>query len=551
MKKQSAHGRLNILLIVTDQQTAYRDIPGVVPLPHQERLRAAGIEFENFHVNTAPCGPSRSVMYTGQHTQKTRVIANPNSRPFPEMSPDIATIGDMLRACGYTTHYKGKWHLSLLGDQSEKALARHSREHCLEPYGFSDYNLGEDPHGLTWTGFREDPITAAEAVGLLARLAQRPAGDSPWFLAVNLVNPHDIMFFDATGRQEETRLLHGMIAPLRQAPCHPLYRQEWDAALPESFADDLADKPAAHREALRSLDAIYGELPREDEAAWRRRRSYYFNCLRDMDAHLGAVLEALEDGGEAERTIVVFTSDHGELGGAHGLRQKGNQIYKENLGVPFVVRHPDVVGGRKTAALGSAVDLAPTLLALAGDTDPGRWPDLVGVDLAPAVGTPGCRTKRDERGILMSYGAIYGWDVDHTITMLKAVACGESYSPPPSRLNRALLRGVHTGSYKFARYFAPADHHMPRTWSDLVGRNDLELYDLVADPQELHNLAAQPNGHKALILELNRRVNELIKAEIGADDGSEFLLSQSEGGTAVGRARFSVGRSTSRSLATA
>jgi arylsulfatase len=525
MTKQAERGRFNILLIVTDQQTAYRDIPSVIPLPHQERLRAEGVEFENFYVNTAPCGPSRSVMYTGQHTQKTRVVANPNSRPFPEMSPDIPTIGDMLRAFGYSTHYKGKWHLSLLGDQSERSLARCGHERSLEPYGFSDYNLDHDPHGLTWTGFRDDPVTVAEAAGLIAQLSQRRADDPPWFLAVNLVNPHDIMFFDATGRQEETRLLRGMIAPLQAAPHHPLYQQEWDAPLPVNFADDLGDKPRAHREAMRSLDAIYGLLPRDDEAAWRRRRNYYFNCLRDVDAHLGAVLGALEAGGQADRTIVVFTSDHGELGGAHGLRQKGNQIYKENLGVPFVVRHPDVAGGRTTPALGSAVDLAPTILALAGKTDLAAWPDLVGVDLAPALAAPDLTTERDQRGVLLSYGAVYGWDVDHTIAMLTAASRGESYPVPPSRENRALLRGIHAGRYKFARYFAPADHHLPETWSDLIGRNDIELYDLEADQQELRNLAARPETLEGLILALNSKLNALIKAEIGVDDGSEFMTS--------------------------
>jgi arylsulfatase len=99
---------------------------------------------------------------------------------------------------------------------------------------------------------------------------------------------------------------------------------------------------------------------------WRAGLRFYLNCLRDVDRSIDLVLDALEASGQADRTIVILTADHGEMAGAHGLRQKGNFVYDENFHVPLVVRHPDVAGHRTSDAMASALDLAPTLLAFAG-----------------------------------------------------------------------------------------------------------------------------------------------------------------------------------------
>ncbi len=92
----------------------------------------------------------------------------------------------------------------------------------------------------------------------------------------------------------------------------------------------------------------------------------------------------------------------------------------------------------------------------------------------------------------------------------------------PSHHNPALFRGIHDGRYKFARYFAPAEHHKPRDWDTLIKHNELELYDTQSDPDELINLAKEPEKHKDLITTLNQRTNQLIDLEVGADDGSSF-----------------------------
>ena len=94
--------------------------------------------------------------------------------------------------------------------------------------------------------------------------------------------------------------------------------------------------------------------------------------------------------------------------------------------------------------------------------------------------------------------------------------------PVPGNDVRALIRGVFDGRYKFGRYFRLTEHHEPRDWRMLLAHNDLELYDLQSDPDEITNLAARPEEHREKLLELNAKTNALIDAEIGVDDGSMY-----------------------------
>ncbi len=513
---------LNILMIVNDQERSFADIPAAIPLPAHDWLRARGVSFANYHVNTSPCGPSRAVMYTGQHTQRTGVYANPNTPPMPELKPDVPTIGTMLRQLGYHTSYKGKWHVSnvTLGETHGPAEGIFpNASGALEAYGFSDYNFDGERVGLTWQGFMDDGTTAADAVNQLRAFRDGSVGDKPWFMAVNFINPHDIMFFDAVGDGEKSRARPNLISPLLPAPGDPIYDVDWKQPLPRSFHDDLQDKPAGHA-AINAVGwAFYGKLPRSNEAAWRNFQNYYFNCIRDANRHVMTVLKALEQSGQLDDTIVVFTSDHGERAGAHGMRQKGGTIYKEDLRVPFVIVHPDFKGGFTTDALASSVDIVPTLLALAGQTDLAeKHPQLKGVDLSAALAGPKARTTRDQRGVLFNYAIRYGWNAPDAPS-------GDAETrplPQPDLSLRRLFRGVHDGRYKFARYFAPAQHHTPTRWDQLRAHNDLELYDTLKDPDELKNLAAGPDAPQGEIMRLNAMTNALIAAEVGKDDGSEY-----------------------------
>ena len=499
--------RPNLLLISMDQLRSLADVPEALPLPSLRGLQRSSRVFRNYHVHQAPCGPSRATIYTGQHIQKTGMYTNPigefgayssESPRGVELPAGFPTLGTMLRAQGYYTAYKGKWHLSVINQKlGHDAFPNATR--ALEAYGFSDYNYDGEHTGLTWAGFGHDGVTAAEAVNLLERFAAGATAGKPWFLAVNFVNPHDVMFFDARG---EGTAFAGM--PTLGIPGSALYEKDWHFELPRSYrADDLSTKPAVQ----------HPQRPLT-EAQLRVYQNYYFNCIRDVDQHVGTVLNGLDRLGLTRDTIVLATADHGELGGAHGgMLGKGADIYKETLRVPLMVRHPDVHSSGASDALVGSVDLVPTLLAFAGLTDAERvqrYPALHGIDFGAVVAAASARTARDVRGILFDYGTPAGGLGPNGPT----AAAGGSV--------RGLIRGVFDGRYKFGRYFRLTEHHLPRDWETLLAHNDLELYDTHADPDELRNLAFHPEEQRGRILELNAKVNELIATEIGADDGAMY-----------------------------
>jgi arylsulfatase len=530
--------RHNILMIVTDQERANVDLPPTLPLPNHERLRARGVNFTNFHVTTSPCSPSRSVIYTGRHTKYTRVLGNPGTALPAELDTSISTVGTMLREQGYYTAYKGKWHLSPLYVILDTQLfAYPTKSDALEPFGFSDYSVMGDRLGGAWDGFMHDREIASEAAQWLHGKAQTLPDDQPWFLAVNLVNPHDMMFFDAGGDQRATQALPDLLQPLRQAPGMWPYSEDLAVPLPRShYQDDLSTKPWAHRAFREVNNAVFGRIG--DEAAWARAQNYYFNCIRDADQYVGVVLDALKTAGLADNTIVMLTADHGEMAGAHGLREKGPCVYKENVRVPFIIHHPDMAGGRDSAALGSALDLAPTILALAGLEDgerQSRYPDLKGIDLSPAIGTVGGTSARDARGMLFYFGVGIWADPQFTQQALKSFRAGGmpqvyvdavlSGKLGPSMRNRALFRGIYDGRYKFARYFEGAKHNTPADLAALFRDNDVELYDTQTDPDELVNLANDREANRELLTRLNASTNAAVVAELSdgdKDDGSEF-----------------------------
>ncbi|MGL3820851.1 sulfatase-like hydrolase/transferase [Sphingopyxis sp. R3-92] len=523
----ASNGRkLNILMIVTDQEQSLASFPDglLEKLPGHRELMARGLLVDNYHVQTTPCSPSRSTIFTGRHTQRTGIYLNSSGAEDPVLPTDLPTLGHMMRASGYYTSYKGKWHLSPINEKRNwnqvSGMIYPATEKAMEAYGFDDYGFDGEAVGLTWDGYRHDQYIAADASRSILDFKERDkAAGKPWFMVVGLLNPHDIMFYDATGKQTASRAHPYLLGPLRREPGDPLYAEDNRFDLPESFhRDDLSGKPEAHRGIVASNDRTYGDLKLDDEASWRRFRNYYYNCIRDVDRRIVQLLWSLEASGQLENTIIVYTSDHGERAGAHGMRQKGGTIYREETNVPMIIVHPDMPGGHRSQRLMSAVDIAPTLLSLAGNSvgwTKEHYPDLPGVDITPLLTDPNARTERDVRGHLFNYAVGYGW----------APRAGQ---PPTAAFTerfdlsrRRLHRGVHDGRWKFARYFAPAQHHLPGNWAQLSGNNDLELYDTQADPGEITNLASRPEQRRNL-LRLNAMANALIAREIGKDDGSEY-----------------------------
>jgi arylsulfatase A-like enzyme len=525
--------RPNILLIMTDQERSWTTLPKELVLPAHEKLRENATSYNNYTIHTTPCSPTRSTFYFGQHTQNTGMVVNHGAPPFPEMRSGMPSLGHYLRAQGYYTAYKGKWHLShMAGDHQLNYGPFPNTEDALEPFGFSDFNIDGDPHGATLTGYRFDGQIASDSVHWMEKKGKaiNEAG-KPWFMAVNFVNPHDIMYYSYGDEQVRSRKNPNLLAPIAPPPVGGMYDKIWDLPMPESFyKHDKAKRNWSHASYADFCDMIYGKMDTNNEAIFRQYQGYYFNCLRDVDTHLGTVLTHLKRLKFDENTIVVYCSDHGEMAGAHKLRQKGPHAYRENINCPMIIRHPDVKTGRNTDALISPVDVIPTLLKFAGVDKPSVYEGLKGIDVAATVASE-VKTERDKQGILINYGVAHYWDpnfvekaieknsVADKLFLVRQVINNGMYFP--SLQNRGLFRGVYDGEFKFARYFKPAEHHLPTSYNMLVKFNDLELYDVKNDPHELNNLALNPDAHKETLMRLSDKTNALIMREVGRDDGQE------------------------------
>jgi arylsulfatase A-like enzyme len=523
----------NIVFVFTDQERYRTSWPAGVTLPAHERLQRDGVTFQNHYCPAVMCTSSRAVLLTGLTTPDNRMFENADVPWVKALSPDVPTIGHMLRKAGYYTAYKGKWHLNALFD-SEEPDRLFTQE--MEEYGFADYRSPGDLIGHTLGGYQFDPLIASSAITWLRRNG-RPLADQnrPWCLFVSLVNPHDIMYFntDAPGQhvQDNGRLM-SHAAP---APRHELYTRTWDVTLPDSLRQpfDATGRPAAHGEFDKVWDSVLGNIPPE-EARWRRFHDFYINSIRAVDAHLLRVLEELDALDLTSRTIFVFTSDHGELGGAHGLRGKGPFAYEEGIHLPFHIVHPDVKGNQQLRAVTSHIDVVPTLLSMAG-VDAARRGEIAGRqlpghDIAPALGSPRAADLHAVRdGALFTYSGLGTNDATLWQDVAAAKAAGKDPKAElkkqgfkPDLRKRGTLRTIVDGRYKFTRYFSPVERNRPANLDDLYRSNDVELFDLQTDPGEMVNLAADRQANQSLVLEMSNKLEALIKAEIGADDGREM-----------------------------
>jgi arylsulfatase A-like enzyme len=259
----------------------------------------------------------------------------------------------------------------------------------------------------------------------------------------------------------------------------------------------------------------FGPVSGDDH--WLEGMNFYLNCMRDVDRSVELVLDALEASGQADRTIVIFTADHGDLVGSHGLRQKGNLVYDENFHVPLIISHPDVEGGSISDAMASAVDLAPTLLSFAGldaNAIAERFSDLKGHSLSAALHGHAVRD-----GVLTAVESITTLDADFW-THFGDPDVGQQIQSGELRPNwehRGFLRGYTDQRFSFGRYFSPLDPNRPSDLSSLRASNDVVLYDRVSDPSEMVNLAGDPTQGE-LVAAYSAKLELLISDEIGADD---------------------------------
>ncbi|MEW5810542.1 MAG: sulfatase-like hydrolase/transferase [Actinomycetota bacterium] len=523
----------NILFVFTDQERYFAEWPAGMSLPGRERLVGDGVTFANHYCPAVMCTSSRSVILTGLQTPDTGMFENVDMPYVRSMSPDVPTVGHMLRKAGYYTAYKGKWHLN---SAFETAQPDHLFTKEMEAYGFSDYVWPGDVLTHTLGGYNYDNMIGGSAVSWLRDQGRSLADEKKrWALFVSLVNPHDVMYFNTDAPGEHVQDNGRLLMEAARAPENALYQKTWETTLPENLEQPMDEpgRPAAHGEYLKAWGYTLGTIPAEQER-WRRFTDFYLNSIRSVDQQIALLLDELDALKLTDNTIVVFTSDHGEMAGAHGLRGKGPFAYQEAIHLPLHIVHPDVSGGQTVSSLTGHIDLAPSLLAFAGVTAGGLGDTagrtLPGRDLSAALSNPGSAEQHTVRdAVLFTYSGLATNDSE----AIRIVADAKAANKDPKRAmaeagyrpdlgKRGSLRAMFDGRYKFTRYFAPTQRNLPRDIDELYRFNDVELFDLQTDPTEMTNLAASKGENADLVMAASGKLESLIKREIGLDDGREM-----------------------------
>jgi arylsulfatase A-like enzyme len=392
--------RPNVVFLLTDQQRfpymgAYGQIP--VRTPAMDGIARRGALFTHAFCSTPQCSASRSSIMTGLYPHSTGVFGNIGAAGGEPLNTDIPSLGKLFRASGYRTGYLGKWH-----------LGGEPREHGFEVFHGCGRGVGE---------------AVAERSSEFVR-----ESTEPFLLFSSFVNPHDIYGFRTIAKTIE--------------------RSKREIKLPANFRDDLSKKPSPQLQYLRE-DQGKAVAKLTDEG-WIDYLNVYEYLVEKVDQNIGKILDALQRRGVEKSTIVVFSSDHGDHCGGHGLPFKGPAMYDELVRIPLAISYPGrIAPGLRLQNLTVNVDLLPTVCQLAGLPAP---KGIHGRSLVPLL-----------------QGERIPWR-DYVI--------GEYYSKQ-RWVNP--IRMVRTTNWKYTRY---------RKWGE-------ELYDLVNDPGELNNLA-QGDAHTAV-----------------------------------------------------
>jgi arylsulfatase A-like enzyme len=436
--------RPNILIFMTDHQRADTVLPGHPAItPHLDHFAGEGVTFTQAFCPSPHCCPARATFHSGLYPSRHGVWNNVCNRQALSygLAEGVRLWSEDLAEQGYRMHFSGKWHVSVetspadhgwvehyvTGAKGELHGVRwdHYREVAAQPEpvsrgegeilrpGYNTYRL----YGTrTGEGNRHDETALEKGMDVLRSLED---STGPWCLYVGAVGPHD-----------------PYVVPQRYLDLYDID----DVPLPPSYADEMADKPAIY---CRMRDMRFGQLsPREVREGIRHFWAY---CTY-LDDLFGRLLDALDKTGQAEDTLVLYCSDHGDYCGEHGLFAKGIPSFRGAYHVPAVCRWPSgiVDAGRQVDALVSLADLAPTFLE-AADVETERY--MTGTSLMPFLRgeTPG-----DWRDAI--HTQCNGVELYYT------------------------QRSVMTRQFKYV----------------FNGFDRDELYDLSRDPHEMVNLAGDP-----------------------------------------------------------
>lgn len=458
----------NLLFLWTDEQRpdtigAYGN--RLIRTPYLDRLARESVVFEQAYCASPVCTPARGTVLTGLYPHTHGALYN--DVPLPSHAP---TIAELLRSHGYICGYAGKWHLgnelrpqrgfdwwSSLEDiytRDRDADGYSTYHHWLTARGYTPPDSARDGAKIFGRNTAARLPEAASKPAFLAHeacrfLEERSRGTEPFALYVNFLEPH-MPFF---------------------GPWDDMYCPG-DVPLPKTwYGPPDAGMPLRHRllrEAFANPNPI---LPVCDEAGWKETVARYWGLASLVDKYVGRILDRLEELGLADNTVVVYTSDHGDMMGEHRLIAKCVQ-YEGSVRVPLIVRVPGEAATRVTAPVGQ-VDLVPTLLEALGYEKP---PHLQGESLLPQIHAS--ETDFQPRDVVIEWN---GWPGagQNRIAELPWLpinaAHGGDQSEDVRRAFRALAarqRTLRRGRWKFT--------------VDEAG--DHELYDLQTDPHETSNL---------------------------------------------------------------
>ena len=420
--------RPNVLYVFDDQHRA-ASLPGEVfsqvQAPTIDKFRRDNFSMDQCISNFPLCCPYRAILMTGKYSPENGVV----NLAIPMKTSEF-TITKAFKASGYRTGYVGKWHLAGDHDDNFKFIPPgpgrvdiddwHVWEDTNNHYGCYtfDPNTGTKIPATEWA-----PVNMTDqAIGLMKTYATEP--DKPWFMMVSYNPPHP--------------------------PFNP----------PQNDRDaDLVDMQK-YRPNVKVGDGGPPWLRSQD--TFHKAMQGYIGGITGIDTEFARVLKALDESGQADNTIVIFTSDHGEMMGSQG---KGGKIlpYDESNRVPFLVRYPGVTpkAGRSDA-LFAAVDIYPTVCGLAGIPVPGH---CSGKNLSDVM--RGKKVKTPETVFLMGAPGDDDGSGKADTTAKAAVV---------SRTSPLYYRGVRTARYTYAVREAGR-------WL---------LFDNTADPFQMNNLANDP-----------------------------------------------------------
>lgn len=420
-----------------------------VETPNMDRLASQGARFLNAFATTPLCSPSRAAILTGTYVHTNGIVDN---TARDTTSHRLQTFAIPLQAAGYQTAFFGKWHMG--NDDSRRPgwthwVAMKGQGEAINP------KLNVDGTRLEATGYVTDVLTDYADAFVRAN-AKRPF---MVFLAHKAMHPNVMQLNDGSRAVLQAQP-EGFVPARRHAG---RYATAVVPRRPNALAP-VTNKPALQRR-IDTLPPLSPATGTSDSDVRGR-----LEMLLAVDESLGRLVKTLEELGELDNTIVVFTSDHGYFYGEHGLGGERRLAYEETARIPLIVRYPRLVkGGTTPTQMVQTIDIVPTVLGIAGvrDTVPRH-----GVSLQPLLQQS---TVPWRSSVLIEYYSDKVYP--------RVVTMG--------------YKAVRTERHKYIRY------------SELSGMD--ELYDLAADPYEMRNLMGSAAGN-AILPSMQAELEKLLTA---------------------------------------